>query len=298
MTYPPEPVTTDPDETTAVICTGLTATPRCIVNYDALAKQIVTALVPIHETLQQRDKRLRHVVIGGPPAIANAVDEFTTNPVAVSSHFRDPARYLDDTTETGPHGTIPSVKQDHPPVGELLADAGKLPTDPDEFDLSEPADRARVTGDIQRELAPGRYQRAHEKAQSCQFEHLMGEWFTAAPTADHVVVVSDTQTEPTHVSQHVLEETSPWVKYPTGPPGCRRRARLGEGDLDDVVSWNLAGVFDPRHQKHVPYHEFSPRERRCLNEWLTTRTREDLGYPFQGASPAAGDTGRDQDAPA
>jgi hypothetical protein len=266
------------EQTLAVLPTGIVDDPRCITDLDKLGKKIVRAIRPLHKNLKQAGSKLKQIVVGGPPCIASAIDTYTTGTVRVTSHHKTVERYLDDTKETGDGYEIPSVRQDRPRIASLLESEGRLSEEsvPD-FDLDDAADRARISGNIIRKLAPRRYHRARQKAQSKRLEQLLNDWFDQIPTANHVLIVGDGRN--TH--QHLVNQTkgqSPWIKYPTACEGTARTLEV-DGSQDGCLSWALAAIFDPRHRTPVPYWELSPKQKKHLHQWLTESGRRELGYP-------------------
>jgi hypothetical protein len=268
----------DPEQTLAVVPTGIVDDPRCITDLNQLGKKIVRAARPLYEELKRAGNRLKQIVVGGPPCIASAVDEYTTATVRVTSHQKAVEQYLDDTGETGDGYGIPSVRQSRPQMGSLLAHEGRLCEDSiSEFDLGDAADRARLTSDILRKLEPRRYHRARQKAQSKRLEHLLNDWFEQVPTANHVLVVGDGRNTHQHLINHANGQGK-WVKYPTACSGNIRSLEL-DGSAGGCLSWALAAIFDPRHRTNVPYHELTPKQQKHVQQWLTESGRRDLGYP-------------------
>jgi len=268
----------DPEQTLAVVPTGIVDDPRCISDLDQLGKKIVRAVRPLHEDLKRAGSRLKQIVVGGPPCIASAIDDYTTSTVQVTSHQKTVEQYLDDSGETGDGYEIPSVRQSRPRMASHLAREGRLSEDSlSEFDLSDAADRARITSDILRKLDPRRYHRARQKAQSKRLEHLLNDWFEQVPTANHVLVLGDGRNTHQHVVNHANGQGK-WVKYPTACSGNVRTLEL-DGSTDGCLSWALAAIFDPRHRTNVPYHELTPEQQKHVQQWLTEAGRRDLGYP-------------------
>lgn len=277
--YTDAPTTSiNPEQTLAIVPTGVVDDPRCITNLDQLAKKVVRAVRPLHEKLKRAGTRLKQIVVGGPPCIASAIDTYTTSTVRVTSHQKTVEQYLDDTGEAGDGYEIPSVRQSRPPVARLLNSENRLSEEAvPEFDLDDAADRARINGTIIRKLDPRRYHRARQKAQSKRLEHLLNDWFEQLPTADHVLVLGDSRNTHQHLVNHANGQSN-WVKYPTACSGTIRTLEL-DGSKDGCLSWALAAIFDPRHRTNVPYRELTPKQRKHVQQWLTEAGRRDLGYP-------------------
>lgn len=274
-----------PDQTVAVVPTGIVDNPRCIADLPQLAREIVDALSPIRERIRLSGSQLQQIVIGGSPCIATAVGEEVSNTIDVISHQRTFERYLDDERDDGDGYTIPSVKQDQPPVAHTLADLGKLPPDQiNWFDLDENADRARVTNYVARHLDRRRYLRAKHKAQSKRLEQLTNDWFDRVPTASHVLVLNDGKTDDEHLVSHA-NGSGKWVKYPSGCDGKVSTATISTGS-GGSLSWMQAAVLDPFYQKQVPYSRLSEGQRDAVHQWLMEAEREMLGYPRQTTQPS------------
>lgn len=275
----------DPDQTVAVVPTGIVDNPRCIADFSQLAHEIVDALSPIQKRIRLSGNRLQRIVIGGSPCIAAAVDAETSDTVDVVSHQRTFERYLDDGRDVGDGYTIPSVRQDQPPVAHTLVDLGKLPPDHiDCFDLDDNADRARVTNYVARQLDLRRYLRAKQKAQSKRLEELTNDWFDRVPTASHVLILNDGETSDEHLVSHAKGDGE-WVKYPSGCDGKVATATMSTGPRGSL-SWMQAAVLDPFYQKQVPYSRLSEDQRDTVHQWLMEAEREMLGYPRQTTQPS------------
>lgn len=275
----------DPNQTVAVIPTGIVDNPRCIADLSQLAREIVDALSPIQRRIRLSGGQLQRIVIGGSPCIAVAVDAETSNTIDTISHQRTFERYLDDKRDVGDGYAIPSVKQDQPPIAHVLVDLGKLPPDHiDWFDLDENANRARVTNYVARHLDLRRYQRAKQKAQSKRLEHLTNDWFDRVPTASHVLILNDGETSDEHLVAHA-NGYGEWVKYPSGCDGKVSTATMSTGS-GESLSWMQAAVLDPFYQKRVPYSRLSEEQRDAVHQWLMEAEREMLGYPRRTTQPS------------
>jgi hypothetical protein len=274
------PSTPSPEQTLAIIPSGIVADPRCITDLNHCGKEIIRAIRPMYRHLKQSGTRLTHLVVGGPPCLAAVCDEYTTSAVDISAHQCVVTQYLDDTRETGDGYEIPSVRLNRPQIGALLAREGRLSEDSiDEFDVGDAVDRARITDTVIRKLKPERYHRAQRKAECKRLEHLLNDWFDREPTANHVLIVGDDRHSTQHLKDHTMGDGD-WVKYPTSSNGLTRSVSLS-GSADGCLSWNLASIFDPRHRKDVPYHELTTDEQSQAQRWIDEPTRRKLGYPLE-----------------
>lgn len=275
----------DPDQTAAVIPTGIVDNPRCIADVSQLAREIVDGLSSIRGTIRLSGDRLKRIVIGGPPCIATAVDAETSNAVEVVSHQQTFERYLDDERDVGDGYEIPSVIQEQPPIAHVLADLKRLPPDQiDWFDLDENADRARVTNYVARHLDLRRYLRAKQKAQSKRLEHLTNDWFDRVPTASHVLILNDGETSDEHLVSHANGDGA-WVKYPSGCDGTISTATISTG-TGGSLSWMQAAVLDPFYQKRINYARLTEEQRKAVHQWLMEAEREMLGFPQKTTQPS------------
>jgi hypothetical protein len=146
--------TPSPEQTVAIIPSGLVADPRCITNLDQCGKAIIRAIRPMYRRLDQAGTDLSHLVVGGPPCLAPVCDKYTTPAVNVSAHQSVGEQYLDDTRETGDGYEIPSVRMNRPRIASLLAREGRLSEHSiDQFDITDASDRARVTDTVIRKLS-------------------------------------------------------------------------------------------------------------------------------------------------
>lgn len=276
-----------PEQTVAVIPSGIVDDPRCVCNLDRLGAEIVQAVKPIHRQLKLSGSRLKQVVVGGPPCFASVVDEQTPDAVRVSAHQRCFERFLDDTGDVGDGFSIPSVIDGQPPMGAVLEDLGRLsPEAASEFNLSAGEDRARIGTTAIRHLSPDRFARGRKKAECKRLEELTNEWFDQLPIADHTVVLSDGETDCQHLIAHANGE-SDWVKYPDGCGGTVSVETVSSGS-GGCLSWLQAAIFDPRYQKPIEYSRLSSSERKQVHQWLTESARESLGFPQE--SVRSGDT--------
>ena len=275
----------DPDQTVAVIPTGIVDNPRCISDLSQLAHEIVDGLASIRGTIRLSGDRLKRIVIGGPPCIATAVDAETSNVVEVVSHQQTFERYLDDERDVGDGYDIPSVIQEQPPIAHVLTDLGRLSPDQiDWFDLDENADRARVTNYVARHLDLRRYLRAKQKAQSKRLEHLTNDWFDRVPTASHVLILNDGETSDEHLVSHA-NGNGRWVKYPSGCDGTISTATVSTG-AGGSLSWMQAAVLDPFYQKRINYARLTGEQRKVVHQWLMEAEREMLGFPQKTTQPS------------
>lgn len=267
-----------PDQTLAIVPTGIADDPRCISDLDQLAARAVQEVKPINNRLAIGGKQIEQIVVGGPECIASAIDDHTPKSTNVTNHRTSAKRYLDDTQVVGDGYEIPSVKRDRPQIAHRLASEGRLSEDaiPD-FDLQDATDRPRVTSYIIRKLAPRRYHRAKQKAQSNRLEQILNDWYDDTPTANHALILEDGRNTYQHLMNH-MNGNGKWVKYPTSCDGHIRTVEL-DGSKSGCVSNILAAVFDPRHRTHVQYQHLTSEQREQAYQWLTESGCRDIGFP-------------------
>lgn len=273
----------DPMFTLAIIPTGILGNPRCISDPEQLAKHICNAAAPVDRRLRIAGEKIKHVIVAGPPCIANAIDDITPSYIEVSYNHVSFRRHLDDAAESGDGFHIPSVIGDDPLIREYLAGLNKLSRDSvDDLDLSDYEDRARITTDVVRHLEPDRFSRANQKAESKRFEQITNDWFDI-PEARHVLVLGDGVNPHDHIVDHA-NGTNNWIKYPTGCDGVVVEETI-DGSGNDGLSWVQAAVFDPRFQKKVVYSRLSDTQKREIHQWLTESGRQYLSFPHYTSTP-------------
>lgn len=274
-----------PEETIAIVPTGIVDDPRCIADIHQLAEEILRPVAQVNRKLRLGSQQIKQIIVAGPPSLAAALDDITKSSILVTYHHQSFRRFLDDESESEDDYSIPSVIRDRPPIARILASLKKLPDEEiPEFDLNDPANRARITGDVIRYLDPRRYHHARRKAQCKRLEHLTNDWFDRLPTAGHVAILADGKTD----HQHVVNQTngdSKWIKYPTPCEGDVIATTL-DNSGNSCLSWTQAAVFDPRYHRDLPYLQLNPDQQQMIHQWLTEAEREKLGFPRQTMNPS------------
>jgi hypothetical protein len=269
----------DPEETLVVATTGIVDDARCISDLHHLAKKIVIEMNPIDRKLNRDGKRIRQIIVAGPPCIASYVSEYSPDHITVTYNQHPYRKHLDDGSEAGGGYNIPAVIEGQLPMARKMEKLSKYPNGGEvEFSLHENSHRTRITGDIIRKLDPERYRRARKKAQSKRFEQITNDWYDNIPGAEHAIILHDWKNSHDHLVNHAEKVESSWVKYPTGCDGTVKTVQLN-GTEKGCISWVQAAVFDPRHKEGVKFNSLSNEQLQNISQSITEATRQEINFP-------------------